>query len=210
MTAPALVILAAGASSRLGEPKALCRLRAAEPATPLGALLAAGAALGSDDPLVVTGADHAAIAAACPAGVETCRNPRWEEGRTGGVRLAARLRPGRDLCLAPVDVPLVSADVFRALAEAWEAAGAPARGWLAPWFGLEGTRRHGHPVLLGRELALELEELAPDAPLRLLRARAAPLLDVQVAEASVLDDLDRPEDLAALRLRAGGAPSGEV
>ncbi len=204
---PRLVLLAAGASARLGEPKALARLDAGEgaPRTPLALLLAAGAALGDPRPLVVAGPDHEAIARALPPGVELARNERWQAGRTGSAALAAARRAGCDLCLAPVDAPLVPAAVFAALRDAWSAAGAPASGWLAPACpGPDGRPRHGHPIVLGRSLAAELEGLSPDRPLRALRARARPLLSVAVASEAILDDLDTPEDLRALRDRLAG------
>src|SRR5690606_25047966 len=87
---PALVLLAAGASSRLGSPKALAPLPGG---TPLVRLLAAGSGLGADDaaPLVIAGPDFAAIAAAAPAGVEVARHSGWAAGRTGTVRVAREL-----------------------------------------------------------------------------------------------------------------------
>jgi len=194
------VLLAAGASRRLGSPKALASLREGPGGTALELLLAAGAALGDPAPLVVTGADHAAIAARV-RDVELVRNDSWEAGRSGSVRCAARARPGRDLCLAPVDVPLVPAAVFAALGLAWEQAGCPARGWLAPFLAGTEPRRHGHPVLLGRGLCAGLKDFPPDRPLRALRASARPSWGIAVASAAILDDLDTPEDLA--RLRAG-------
>ena len=152
---------------------------------------------------MITGADHEAIRAAVPAGVEVARNDAWARGRTGGIQLAVRLRRERDLCLAPVDVPLVPAEVFAALSRAWEEAGAPARGWLAPAVELDGEIRHGHPVVVGRDLLAELAAWPPERPLRELRARAAPLLSAPVGAVEVLDDLDEPADLAALRRRQG-------
>lgn len=198
---PALVVLAAGASSRLGEPKALARLRDGAGGTALELLLSAGAALGDARPLVVTGHEHAAIARAAPAGAEVRRNERWQEGRTGGVALAAHLRPGRDLCVAPVDVPLVPAGVFAALAEEWSRRGAPESGWLGPFVLEDGTRRFGHPVILGRGLARDVKGFPAGSPLSAVRARAAPLLSLLVAGPAILDDLDSPADLARLRAR---------
>lgn len=191
---PTLVILAAGASRRLGETKALASIGGR---TVLERLLAAGAQL-RDTPLVITGADHEAIAAALPEHVECARNAHWHRGRTGGVQLAAKLRPGCDLCLAPVDVPLVPRDVFEALGAAWSAAGHPPRGWLAP--AVEG--RFGHPVVLGRELLEALISFDPDRSLRELRSLADPLIAVETPHRAVLDDLDTPADLASLRRRA--------
>lgn len=197
---PALVVLAAGASERLGTCKALVDLGGR---SPLERLLAAGASLEGAVPVVVAGAHAARIAAAAPAGCEVLANPDWSAGRSGGVRLAAAARPGRDLCLAPVDVPLVPAEVFAALAEAWERAGAPARGWLAPrWVPPGGgAGRHGHPVVVGRALLADLKDFPPSSSLRVLRGRAEPLLAVDVLHREVLDDLDTPADLEALRAR---------
>ncbi len=201
MTAPALVILSAGESRRLGACKALVRLREAEPATPLALLLAAGRNLDAAPPLIVTGADHEAIAAAAPAGCELAYNADWAAGRTGGVLLAREHRPGLDLCFAPVDVPLVHAAVFAQLAQAWEAAGAPPRGWLAPCLDGPDGPRFGHPVVCGRELLSGWRPDSPSVPLRALRAEAAPLLAEEVDDEGILDDLDTPEDLARLRRR---------
>jgi CTP:molybdopterin cytidylyltransferase MocA len=198
---PALVVLAAGAGARLGEIKALARLADGPGGTVLELLLAAGAALGDARPLVVTGRDHDAIAAAVPPGVEVSANERWSAGRAGSASHAARLRPERDLCLTPVDVPLVPAEVFAALAAEWARSGSPARGWLAPCVLREGARRFGHPVILGRELALALKRFPAARPLSDLRARARPLLALEVASAAILDDLDSPADLARLRAR---------
>ena len=203
---PALVVLAAGASERLGEPKALARLAAGTPGTPLEFLLAAGRALGDERALVVAGRDAAAIATALGRESDLVVNPDWSAGRTGSVQLAVRQRPERDLCLAPVDVPLVPAAVFAALAEEWARNARPARGWLAPCVrlpgaGVNGERRFGHPLIVGRELCRLLKSFPPDRPLRLLRELAEPLLALEVTSAAILDDLDSPGDLERLRIR---------
>jgi molybdenum cofactor cytidylyltransferase len=200
---PALVILAAGESRRLGQCKALVALT---PLNPLQLLVQAGACLDEDPPLVVTGADHAAIAAALPPGSEVVFNAEWARSRSGGVRAAARLRPDRDLCLAPVDEPLVPREVFELLLAAWRAHGRPSRGWLAPRCVTRADPEissHGHPVLVGRELVRDLDGMALDASLRELRQRAEPVFSVSVESPAILDDLDTPADLSRLRARAG-------
>lgn len=197
MSAPALVILAGGASQRLGSCKALADLGGT---TPLAALLAAGAGLA---PLVVAGADFDAIRAALPPGIECLHNELWSSGRLSSVRCAVRARPGHDLCLAPVDVPLVPPEVFAALARTWEAAGAPEHGWLAPWVDAAGRRAFGHPVLIGRGLAAEILAEPGTPALKVFRARAQPLLALETGSPAILDDLDTPEDLARLRRRRG-------
>lgn len=188
------VLLAAGASRRLGTPKALVDLAGR---SPLERLVRASSGVADAAPLVVAGHDLDALTAALPEGAELLDNPDWAAGRTGGLRLAAEHRPGLDLVVTPVDVPLVPEDCFLALRDSWAEAGAPERGWLAPRHG----GRFGHPVVVGRGLAAELLELDPDEPLSTLRRRARPLLAVEVPFPEVLDDLDTPEDLARLRAR---------
>ena len=194
---PALVLLAAGESSRLLQCKALVQLG---PRRAIEHLLDAAACLGEITPLVVTGADHAAISAALPESVEVVENPEWSKGRSGSVAAAVRVRPGLDLCIAPVDAPLVPGEVFELLLHTWIAARSPAEGWLAPYF-FAGSRRYGHPVVIGRRLAAQVPWLGPDTPLRVLRARADPLLGIEVAREEILDDLNTPEDLARLQSR---------
>lgn len=202
LSAPALVILAAGASTRLGQHKALVVLRG-EPA--IAHLLRAGDALGNPAPLVITGADEGAIGRALealgdgdPPTPEVVHNPNWSDGRGSGLMLAASLRVGRDLCVAPVDCPLVGPQVFEALAHAWAEAGRPATGWLGPRLGTDPRDPHGHPIILGREL---LSNWDGQGSLRDLRQRALPLLSVAVEDRAILDNLDRPEDLDRLRAR---------
>ena len=196
MRPPLLVILAAGASERLGSCKALVDIAGA---SPLERLLRAGEGLGCRAPLVITGPDHDRIRAATPAGVEVLENPDWAAGRTGSVQLAQRARPGRALCLAPVDVPRVPRAVFVELARAWERAGDPPLGWLAP---RTDDGRYGHPVVLGAELLARGASLAPDTPLRTLREQAEPLLGVPVSGREILEDLDTPSDLERIRRRS--------
>ncbi len=198
-----LVVLAAGASSRLGTCKALVDIGGA---SPLERLIAAGRAW-DPAPLVVTGAHHDEIAravsvGAVSVGVEVARNEDWAAGRLGSIAVAVHARAGCDLCLAPVDVPLVEEEVFRALFAAWARAGEPARGWLAPFtLDMHGERTHGHPIVIGRELAALAATMRKSLPLREVRALAAPLLSIQVDSTSILDDLDDLADLDRLRRR---------
>jgi molybdenum cofactor cytidylyltransferase len=189
---PALVILAAGASTRLGQCKALARIGAR---CVLERLRDEGACFDARAPLVVTGADHAAISAANIAGIELAWNEGWSSGRTSSAQLAAAKLSGLDLCFAPVDVPLVPRVVFERLLEAWIEAGSPPGGWLAP----RCAQRFGHPIVVGRTLLEELAGFEPGMPLSALRARAAVLFSVDVESSAVLDDLDTPGDLARLR-----------
>jgi molybdenum cofactor cytidylyltransferase len=194
---PALVILAAGASERLGAPKALAQL---DGRSALARLCAAGRGVDGGRALALLGRHAAEIAPHLPAGCARLDNPRWAQGRSGGVLLAHRALPGRALMLAPVDVPLVPARVLEALADEWERLGDPPRGWLAPR--LAGERGgFGHPVVVGPLLLDALEALPADTALRELRSRALPLASLEVFDPEILDDLDTPDDLERLRNR---------
>jgi molybdenum cofactor cytidylyltransferase len=197
---PALVILAAGASRRLGESKALVEL---DGESVLAHLCRAGACVDGGRALVVLGGDAQRVLERLPAGCDALQNPAWSAGRSGGVLLAHRARPGRALLIAPVDVPRVPERVFAALAREWDALGDPAGGWLAPRLP-DGA--FGHPVVVGTGLLEALEGLPPDTPLRELRARAAPLASVEVFDPEILDDLDTPADLRSLRNRRSRGP----
>jgi len=204
------ILLAAGASRRLGRCKALVDLGGR---SVLEGLAEAAGGFGALAPLVVAGADGAAIEAALPGGCELLLNTDWAAGRTGSLALAARRRPGLDLAILPVDVPRIGWDLCRALAEAWRARGSPPTGWLAP----RHRGRFGHPVLVGRDLARGLGELGPDQPLSDLRRGARPLFHVESECRAVLENLDSPRDLAAIRgalgREAGGpmeSPPGEA
>jgi CTP:molybdopterin cytidylyltransferase MocA len=191
--APVLIVLAGGAATRLGSSKAGCDLGGR--LTPLESLLAAGSVL--QERALVSGA----YAPPAPAGCEVIANPRWQSGRLSSVQAAVARFPGRDLLLAPVDVPLVPTSVFRALLESWQAAASPAFGWLSPRHAESG--RYAHPVLMGRELLEALREEECDRPLKDFRRLAQPCWSIDCHSAAVLDDLDTPVDLAALRVRRG-------
>ena len=191
---PALVVLAAGASSRLGSCKALTPI---DGVTVLERILAADAER-THHPLVVAGPDFEAIQVAAPEDVLVVAHPHWAEGRTGSVARAVQERRNQDLLLAPVDCPAVPTSVFRALRDAWARAGSPPLGWLAPQ---HSGGDYGHPIVIGRELLGRVAAFDPDRPLRDLRAWADPLLSVQVDSVAVLEDLDTPQDRARIEDR---------
>lgn len=203
---PSLIVLAAGAATRLGQPKALAQLG---PCTALEHLLNSWESAGESKvrAAVVLGADFERIAPRVPAPARVLEHTPWALGRTGSVQRAVQEYLHRDLLLASVDTPLVSASTLRTLLRVWRAAGSPARGWLAPATQPDPGRaaRPGHPILVGRELLQKALELAPDAPLRHLRALADPLFLEVVQDSAIHDDLDTPEDLNRLRSRLDGS-----
>lgn len=179
----AAVILAAGASRRMGTPKALVQAGG----RPFVARIAEAArAAGCARVVVVVGPPHeAAIAAALPAGAEAVRNPAPERGMLSSVQAGvAALAPEVAAALIwPVDVPLVAAETARAILAGGDL--------VVPTH----AGRGGHPVRVPRARFAELLALPPKAGLRALMTAATRL---PVDDPHVLVDFDTPADLDKL------------
>jgi CTP:molybdopterin cytidylyltransferase MocA len=90
----------------------------------------------------------------------------------------------------PVDIPGVGPETIAALLAGFRRA--PGRIIRAVHGG-----RHGHPVIFPRELFEELRQADPAAGAKaVVRAHEARVVDVEVADAGVVDDLDTPDDYA--------------
>lgn len=189
------LILAAGESSRMGADKPLLMYRGK---TFLENILTALRDAGVRRVVVVLG-HHAELIqqSAGLASVEVVVNQDYRRGQTSSLQAGLRLLAGNEpdgvvLCLA--DHPAITADTVRRLIQCFESAGKAA---VIPQF----QGRHGHPVLLGRELFSPLRALGPgqgaDTVIRRFRDRTG---FMEVADPGILVDVDDPE--AYLRLAA--------
>ncbi len=182
------VVLAAGASSRMGRPKALLPIDG----RPAGERVAATLRSGGCDPVVVVVGRHAAEIRA-GADLTACTvvdHAGWAAGRTSSLAAGLGALPGgvTAAVLALVDMPYVRAATVRALVAAAALASRPEV--VVPVHG----GRSGHPVLLHAALFPAIRALPGDTPLReLLRTRRR--LDLPVDDPGVLVDLDTPDDL---------------
>jgi molybdenum cofactor cytidylyltransferase len=189
----AAVVLAAGASSRLGSPKQLIEFRGA----PL-VRRAARAAIeaGAYPVIVVLGAGATEVAAAIAGfpGVSAVTNDRWEDGLASslaaGVREATRLEARCDGALITTsDQPLVDHSELRSLMDAF---GDGSRLVAAEYAGTIGV-----PAVIGREHFESLLELTGDAGAgRWLRARIGEVRRVPMPGAQM--DIDDAADVAKL------------
>jgi molybdenum cofactor cytidylyltransferase len=187
------IVLAAGASVRMGRPKAFL------PMTPGGTIL--GRVLGTladagVEPLVVV-----ARAAFSPSeawndpradAVLVVLNPDPDRGQLSslvcGIQAIDPAAPGALMTL--VDIPLVRTATVTSLVRAWERDHA---GLVRP----RHDGRNGHPVIFGRALldALVHANLAHGAK-PVVRSFAPHAVNVPVDDPGVLIDFDTPEEYA--------------
>ncbi len=187
----AAVILAAGASSRMGSPKQTLRYRG-ESLLRRAALAALGA--GCRPVVVVTGA-HAELSRREleGLGVREAFNPYWETGMASSVRAGVEALAGADadgVVLMLCDQPHVTAEVISGLVAAHRAT---LRSVVASAYG----GGFGVPALFGRTLFAELAQLEGAAGARQVIKRHA-------SEAHFLPfpggetDVDTPDDFSRL------------
>jgi CTP:molybdopterin cytidylyltransferase MocA len=186
------VLLAAGAGSRLGRPKALVVVGGQSMARRGITLLRDG---GADPVIVVTGATGPETdVTGRERGVISVHNPDWPTGM--GSSLAVGLRAVPAECTAAVlalaDQPLVGSQAVRRLLAA-HAAGASVA--VASY---EGRPRN--PVLISREHWPEVIALASgDVGARpFLRTHPDLVTEVECGDTGRPDDVDSPEDLARI------------
>ena len=187
------IVLAAGASSRMGRPKAGLPLTHATD-TFLSRLLRTLAAAGIPDIVVVTGAAPDAVRVAANRvrlPVRFTHNADWQAGQLSS--LLAGLRAGDAGCLeaaliALVDAPLLSPATVRQVVRAWRTTRAPivrpARGEV-----------HGHPVIFDRALFDELRgaDLRVGAK-EVVRRHAGDILNIAVADPGAFVDIDTEQE----------------
>jgi molybdenum cofactor cytidylyltransferase len=182
------VILAAGASARMGSAKQLLVLEG----RPL-VVRALEAALGSPArPVVVVLGSNAESIREAIAGlpVEVVFNPGWPSGMASSIRAGitalANIEPGLDaVLLAPCDQPALSSKIIARLGALHRETGLIA----AARFG----GRNGAPAVFGRKYFPQLLSLSGDEGARnLLNGNAESVATLELPEMGV--DLDTPAD----------------
>ena len=184
------VILAAGASERMGRPKALLPTGAEGGETFLERLVGVAERAGLEPIRVVAGEHLEEIAAALPRLASLLvRNPNPELGQLSSLRVGLRALPegAEGAVVFLVDHPLVEESTVALLLERFRRSRLPI---VIPSYG----GRRGHPVLFGRAVFAELFA----APLRegarfVVRGRPELVDVVEVDDPGVLADIDTPE-----------------
>jgi molybdenum cofactor cytidylyltransferase len=182
------VVLAAGASIRMGAPKPLVRWRQR---SFVGHVVDRARAAGCEPIVVVQGAHAIALSEVAPA--RLVANARWADGPTTSLQVGlAAMGPLDVVVVATVDRPHVAPATWAALVAA--ARGQPEAVWQPRFDG-----RRGHPLVLPAWLLPHALALPADATLRDLLARPdVARCTVDVDDPAVLDNLDAPADLARL------------
>jgi len=186
------VVLAAGASARMGRPKALLPTgRAGE--TFVRRLVTTLHDGGLQDVVVVTrpdlALDRAFVGMSLPPRVVENANP--DDGQLSSLVAALSMvdRPGVAAALVTtVDQPFVSSATVAALLDAYRRAQVRI---VRP----VSDGRHGHPVIFARSLFDELRRADRSVGAKaVVRAHAASILDVPVDDEGAFLDIDTPED----------------
>jgi molybdenum cofactor cytidylyltransferase len=192
----AAVLLAAGASRRMGGPnKLLARIGSGAPMVRVTAEALVEA--GVQPMIVVTGRDAGAVEQALQGlDVRFVQNADYESGLASSLRagVAAVPEDAAGVLVALGDMPLVGAKVVRRLAAGFN----PAEGRLICVPVHQGRR--GNPVLFSRRFLQELMALTGDEGARSLLARhPEDVAEIEAGSTTIFADFDTPESLAALR-----------
>jgi CTP:molybdopterin cytidylyltransferase MocA len=183
----AAIVLAAGASVRMGMPKPLVQWRGRPFVRHvIDTLFAAGC-----DPIAVVEGAHALPDDAITPALRVT-HPGWADGPLSSLQAGLRALPPGPVLVCTVDRPHVAVATVRALLDAHvddrDAIVQPTQ-----------DGRRGHPLLLPATMREVVLAAAPTAQLREVLAGAqAPRREIPVGDPAVLENLDAPSDLARL------------
>ena len=191
----AAIVLAAGASRRMGRPKPLLPI---EGTTYIEQLKGKLAAAGMCPIVIVLGSGGPDIERRTNLeGTVVVHNPCWRDGMLSSVQAAVRYLDSAApdavaTLLHPVDQPRVAEATLRAVATAWRAQ-APAIA-VATYQG-----RRGHPAVFRRDTWPELLSAPSGTGARaVVEAHGDDVLRVEVDDPWVLVDADTPEQHAVM------------
>jgi len=184
----AAIILAAGGSTRMGQPKLLLPWKGeALIRWPVKIALNAGLS----PVIVVTGASADAVKASLDEmPIEIIHNPDWEKGQSTSLRCGIAALPDNieAAILFLGDQPQLPQDLIQKMIIEFHAHSPSTPIFISSYQG-----KRGNPVLFDRSLFKELQHLEGDAGGRLIFEKH-PVQYIPVENADVLTDIDSPED----------------
>jgi molybdenum cofactor cytidylyltransferase len=195
----AVIVLAAGASTRMGRQKLTLPLADGRPL--LRAAVEQVLAADLDDVVVVLGREDEAVASALRGlPIRTVVNPRYAEGQSTSLQAGLdALAQGTEAAVVALgDQPLPDPRLLRQLVEAFRASGRPI---VAPVY----RDGRGNPVLFASSVFDELRRVEGDRGGRPVIARDPERVAEVPVDAPMPADIDTPEDYEAAR-RGGRHP----
>ena len=182
------IVLAAGESKRMGEPKLLLPFGGR---TIIEAVAESVVSSEVDGTLVVVGAKRKEIEGKIiDYGVKSVLNPDFQSGMLSSIQCGFRSVPEgtRAVLVVLGDQPRISSGIINQLIKAYKKTG---KGIVLPVF--EGER--GHPVIIDMKYREEVENLSPDIGLRgTVYSHPEDILEVEVDTSSILKDIDNESD----------------
>ena len=190
-----LIILAAGASTRMGQPK---QLLAFEDTTLIGHAVKVGMDSDCDPVVVVLGAQSELIEKSIPeTGVNIVENISWQEGMGSSIRVGLKrmlsLQNPRAIVVMVCDQPNVDSQLLNIMIECFSKGNA--RGVACTYDGVLGV-----PALFGSAMFSELFDISGDKGARsLLKKYKDQFKLIPFAEGTL--DIDTPEDYKRMAAR---------
>jgi CTP:molybdopterin cytidylyltransferase MocA len=187
------IILAAGASSRMGTPKALLDYRGE---TFVGRLVRV-LGISCHPVIVVLGYHSDVVREVTPATASIVINPDPSRGQLSSLQTGLGAIPDETdgFAFIPVDSPAVAENTVAKLARAFEER-KPDTLFVIP----RQTGRRGHPVFAARSIAAELLALPSTAEAReVVHAHVDQTEYVDVNDAGIFTDVDDPEAYRRLK-----------
>jgi molybdenum cofactor cytidylyltransferase len=196
----AALILAAGASPRIGQPKSLLPFARS---TVLESLIDKFRGAGIKEIVVVTGDNATQLESVLRGAPVRCVfNPHYREGMYKSYAVGIRAMPPEvDACfLQPVDMPLLQVPTIEKMKTAYQ-------GRHAPITYPVSAGRRGHPVLVAATLFAAISEYAGEGGMRGFLARyQKSAAEVDVIDEGIHLDIDSLNDYATIRVKAARLP----
>ena len=193
------IVLAAGASSRMGQAKAALPLDSTGE-TVVARVVRTLLTAGLPSVVVVAGAHIDAVRHAMPSHEPRARvieHPGWQQGQLSSLLagLDAIDNPLLEAAMVTlVDVPMVSPATVSAVIKGWRESRAPI---VRP----AGGARHGHPVIFDRVVFEDLRKADLNAGAKAVFAMHRDrILNVEVNDPGAFEDIDTPQDYQRLAL----------
>ncbi|TKJ41534.1 hypothetical protein CEE37_02935 [candidate division LCP-89 bacterium B3_LCP] len=192
----ASIILSAGDSRRMGQPKALLPYNGN---CFLDKIISDYSSLSCQPIIVVLGKDVDLIESGLQDQLHKVMiNSRPELGPLSSLKVGlSGLLPENEGCFFhPVDHPVVKVETLKNVITAWNTNPAKA---VRPRY----NRRGGHPVLIGSEWIQPILDLPPQANMRdLMHSRSEDVIELEVSDPGVILNIDTPEQYHELLANA--------